>query len=52
MSTPGISVLFQEEVFDPAFIIGVEDYSPYRHTLGLSPMGEASSVEILLLPLP
>lgn len=52
MSTPGISVLFEEELFDPVFTIGVDDYLPYRHILGLSPRGEASSMEILPLPLP
>lgn len=28
MRTPGIFVLFEEELFDPVFTIGVENYPP------------------------
>jgi len=48
----GISVLFEGEVFDPVFTISAEDYAPYRHILGLSPVSEVSPVETLPLPLP
>lgn len=46
---PSMSILFEWEVFDPLFTIRVEDYPPYRHTLGLSPVSEVSP---LPLPLP
>lgn len=48
MNSPGISVLFKGELFDPVFAIQVENYPPYAYPWSLT-LGEASSMEILPL---